>query len=55
MSDILAALDTQSRIVGSKGILIFAIATHGVGSTVRVSFTATSMLAHYRDTTLSDA
>jgi hypothetical protein len=56
MSDILAALDTQSRIVGSKGILIFAIATHGVSDDgTQYLFTATSTLAYYRQTTLSDA
>jgi hypothetical protein len=56
MSDILAAIDTQSRMVGSKGILIFAIATHGVSyDGTQYLFTATSTLAHYRLTALSDA
>lgn len=56
MSDIFAALDTQARLVGSKGILIFAIATHGVSDDgTQYLFAATSMLAHYRQTALSDA
>jgi hypothetical protein len=56
MSDILDALDTQGRAVGSAGILIFAIATHGVSDDgIQYLFAASSMLGHLPETTLTDA
>jgi hypothetical protein len=55
-SDILNLLESQSRLVGSGGILIAAFATHGVSDEgTQYLLTASSLLAHYHRTSLTDA
>jgi hypothetical protein len=54
-SDILTLLDEESRLVGTKGILIVAFATHGVSEDgIQYLFTADSKLTYFQQTTLSD-
>lgn len=53
--DILSALEEQANAAGSKGILVFAFATHGVSyEGTQYLLNATSVLRH-RETTLSES
>jgi len=55
-TEVLKLLDAQARAVGSNGILIIAFATHGVSDEgTQYLLTASSLLAHYRQTSLTDA
>jgi len=54
-SDILKQLDLQSRAVEPNGIFIAAFATHGVSEDgTQYLLTASSLLAHYQQTSLTD-
>ena len=55
-SDVLTLLEAQSRAVGANGLLIVAVATHGVndGGT-QYLLTASSVLRHRGQTSLSEA
>jgi hypothetical protein len=54
--DILDLLESQSRAVGSNGILIAGFATHGVSDDgIQYLLTASSTLAHYHRNGLTDA
>jgi hypothetical protein len=55
-SDIFNLLESQSRSVGPNGIFIAAFATHGVSEEgTQYLLAASSLLAHYRQTSLTDA
>ena len=54
--DILDLLESQSRSVGSNGILIAGFATHGISDDgIQYLLTASSTLGHYRRNGLTDA